>query len=168
MEVNGVKSGRVTIWKSPDLSVYTSTDKSDGNHGIIISLDKNINKQVMFSEQILYGHMVFNGRTVMSVAHLSAEIWQLLRRIPPSDRLSSREMLELVCLFPLQQLGRFALWLLTFLCLPPPLGLLYPEEDDRDHAFAYGSASASIATYQNHFHLHFEWSNSTSILSSSL
>ncbi|CAH2077891.1 unnamed protein product [Thlaspi arvense] len=103
--------------------------------------------------------MVFNGGTVMSVAHLSAEIWQRLRRIPASDRISSSEMLELVCFFPLQELGRFALWFLTVLCLPPP-GLLYPEadvEDDRvDQAFAYGSASASIATYQNHFHLHFE------------
>ncbi|ESQ54657.1 hypothetical protein EUTSA_v10027319mg [Eutrema salsugineum] len=103
--------------------------------------------------------MVFNGGTVMSVAHLSAEIWQRLRRIPPSDRISSREMLELVCFFPLQQMGRLALWFLTILCLPPP-GLLYPEadeEDDRDvHAFASGSASASVATYQNHFHLHFE------------
>ncbi|CAH8275290.1 unnamed protein product [Arabidopsis lyrata] len=101
--------------------------------------------------------MVFNGHTVMSVAHLSAEIWQRLRRIPPSDRISSREMLELVCFFPLHQLGRFALCLLTFLCLPSP-GLLYPEtdEDDRDHAFVYGSSSSSIATYQHHFHLHFE------------
>ncbi|KAL0688512.1 hypothetical protein Bca4012_088189 [Brassica carinata] len=84
------------------------------------------------------------------------------RMIPPSDRISSREMLDLVCLFPLQELGRFAVWFLTVLCLPPP-GLLYPEvddeeeEDDRDdHAFAYSSSSAAIATYQNHFHLHFE------------
>ncbi|EOA17821.1 hypothetical protein CARUB_v10006222mg [Capsella rubella] len=102
--------------------------------------------------------MVFNGQTVMSVAHLSAEIWQRLRRIPPSDRISSSEMLELVCFFPLQQLGRFALCLLSFLCLPPP-GLLYPEadEDDHDdHSFVYGSSSSSIATHQHHFHLHFE------------
>uniref|UniRef100_A0A1J3CQ69 Uncharacterized protein n=1 Tax=Noccaea caerulescens TaxID=107243 RepID=A0A1J3CQ69_NOCCA len=102
--------------------------------------------------------MVFNGGTVMSVAHLSAEIWQRLRRIPTSDRISSDEMLDLVLFFPLQQLSQFALCLLTFLCLPPP-GLLYPEadeEDDRHHAFAYGSSFASIATYQNHFHLHFE------------
>ncbi|CAA7025389.1 unnamed protein product [Microthlaspi erraticum] len=103
--------------------------------------------------------MVFNGGTVMSVAHLSAEVWQRLRRIPTSDRISSHEMLDLVLFFPLQELSRFALFLLTFLCLPPP-GLLYPEadqEDDRgDHGFAYGSSSASIATYQNHFHLHFE------------
>ncbi|KAG7621866.1 hypothetical protein ISN44_As04g027190 [Arabidopsis suecica] len=102
-------------------------------------------------------NMVFNGQTVMSVAHLSAEIWQRLRLIPPSDRISSREMLELVCFFPLQQLGRLALCLLTCLCLPSP-GLLYPEtaEDDRDHVYVYGSSSSSIATYQHHFRLHFE------------
>lgn len=109
------------------------------------------------------GHMVFNGGSVMSVALFSAEVWQELRRIPPSDRISSREMLDLVCFFPLQELGRYAVWFLTVLCLPPP-GLLYPEvdeeeeeeEDDRDHDFAYSSSSAAIATYQNHFHLHFE------------
>ncbi|XP_010433518.1 PREDICTED: uncharacterized protein LOC104717615 [Camelina sativa] len=101
--------------------------------------------------------MVFNGQTVVSVAHLSAEIWQRLRRIPPSDRISSSEMLELVCFFPLQQLGRYALCFLTFLCLPHP-GLLYPEPDDDDgnHAFVNGSSSSSIARHQHHFHLHFE------------
>ncbi|CAH8318052.1 unnamed protein product [Eruca vesicaria subsp. sativa] len=105
--------------------------------------------------------MVFNGGSVMSVALLSADIWQRVRRIPPSDRISSREMLDLVCFFPLQELGRFAVWFLTVLCLPPP-GLLYPEvdeeeeEDRHDHAFAYSSSSAPIARYQNHFHLHFE------------
>ncbi|CAH8337009.1 unnamed protein product [Eruca vesicaria subsp. sativa] len=93
--------------------------------------------------------MVFNGRTVMSVAHLSAGIWQRLRRIPPSDRIGSSEMLNLVCFFPLQEVGRFSLWLLSFLCLPPS-GFLFPgadEDDGRDRAFAYGSYSAVIATY---------------------
>lgn len=93
----------------------------------------------------------------MSVAHLSAEMWQRLRRIPPSERIGSSEMLNLVCCFPLQELGRLALWLLTFLSLPPP-DFLYPEADeedyrdrdrdrDRDRAFAYGSYSAAIASY---------------------
>ncbi|KAG2250619.1 hypothetical protein Bca52824_080755 [Brassica carinata] len=57
--------------------------------------------------------MVFNGETVI------------------------REMIGFVCFFPLQELGRFAVWFLTVLCLHPP-GLLYPEvneEDDHDHAF---------------------------------
>ncbi|CAF2028430.1 unnamed protein product [Brassica oleracea] len=97
--------------------------------------------------------MVFSGGTVMSLAHLSAEMWQRLRRIPPSERIGSSEMLNLVCCFPLQELGRLALWLLTFLSLPPP-DFLYPEADeedyrdrDRDRAFAYGSYSAAIASY---------------------
>ncbi|CAN6812712.1 unnamed protein product [Brassica oleracea] len=49
--------------------------------------------------------MVFRGDTVMSVAHLSADIFQ--RWIPASERIRSGEMLQLVCCFPLQQLGRF-------------------------------------------------------------
>ncbi|CAG7884437.1 unnamed protein product [Brassica rapa] len=95
--------------------------------------------------------MVFSGGTVMSVAHLSAEMWQRLRRIPPSERIGSSEMINLVCCFPLLELGRLALWILTFLSLPPP-GFLYPEADeednrDRDRGFAYGSYSAAIASY---------------------
>lgn len=95
--------------------------------------------------------MVFSGGTVMSVAHLSAEMWQRLRRIPPSERIGSSEMINIVCCFPLQELGRLALWFLTFLSLPPP-GFLYPEADeednrDRDRGFAYGSYSAAIASY---------------------
>ncbi|KAH0935600.1 hypothetical protein HID58_012717 [Brassica napus] len=40
--------------------------------------------------------MVFSGGTVMSVAHLSAEMWQRLRRIPPSERIGSSEMINIV------------------------------------------------------------------------
>ncbi|CAH8384121.1 unnamed protein product [Eruca vesicaria subsp. sativa] len=39
--------------------------------------------------------MVFRGDMVMSVAHLSAEIFQRLRWIPASDRIGSGEMLRL-------------------------------------------------------------------------
>ncbi|KAF4351793.1 hypothetical protein G4B88_030154 [Cannabis sativa] len=62
--------------------------------------------------------MVFNSLLVVSVAHVSADAWQCLACFP--ERLSSRQLLDLVFCFPLQQLGRFALCLWTFLCLPPP------------------------------------------------
>ncbi|KAF3502612.1 hypothetical protein F2Q69_00043861 [Brassica cretica] len=87
--------------------------------------------------------MVFRGDTVTSVAHLSAEIFQRLRWIPPSDRIRSGEMLQLVCCFPLQQLGRFMLWFWNYICVPPP--------------DVYGSSSSSsIVNHHNYYHLRME------------
>ncbi|EEF38996.1 conserved hypothetical protein [Ricinus communis] len=64
--------------------------------------------------------MVFNSLIIASVAHTSADLWQEIARIQVQDRISSHQLLDLICCFPLQQLGSFALWLWTFLCLPPP------------------------------------------------
>ncbi|XP_010483129.1 PREDICTED: uncharacterized protein LOC104761715 [Camelina sativa] len=104
--------------------------------------------------------MVFRGDTVMSVAHISAEIFQRLRLIRPSDRISSGEMLQLVCCFPLQQLGRFVFWFWNYICVPPPEILYFDggrdgNDDDDD---GYGSSSSSsIATHHhNYYHLHLE------------
>ncbi|ESQ42765.1 hypothetical protein EUTSA_v10015369mg [Eutrema salsugineum] len=108
--------------------------------------------------------MVFRGDTVMSVAHLTAEITQRLRWIPASDRISSGEMLQLVCCFPLQQLGRFVLWFWNYICVPPPEILYFDYDDDdddddgdRDNADVYGpSSSSSIVTHHNYYNLHLE------------
>ncbi|PON98040.1 hypothetical protein TorRG33x02_061140 [Trema orientale] len=74
--------------------------------------------------------MVFNSLLVLSVAHVSADAWQCLACFP--ERLSSHQLLDLVFCFPLQQLGRLALCLWTFLCLPPP---------DSFYSYAYSSDS---------------------------
>ncbi|KAJ7955440.1 Serine/threonine-protein kinase pats1 [Quillaja saponaria] len=79
--------------------------------------------------------MVFNSLIVLSVAHLSADAWQYIACI--QDRLSSNQLLDLVCCFPLQQLGRFALCLWTFLCLPPP---------DAYYTYSYSSDSDDSST----------------------
>lgn len=100
--------------------------------------------------------MVFRGDAVMSVAHLSAGIFQRFRSIPPSDRISSGEMLELVCCFPLQQLGRFVMWFWNYICVPPP-EILYFNGDDRDSDGVNGpSTSSSIVNQHNYYHLHLE------------
>lgn len=104
--------------------------------------------------------MVFRGDTVMSVAHLSADIFQRLRLIRPSDRISSGEMLQLVCCFPLQQLGRFVLWFWNYICVPPPEILYFDGRDDNDDDGGYGSSSSSsLVTHHNYYHLHLEWRN---------
>ncbi|KAF3546557.1 hypothetical protein DY000_02001246 [Brassica cretica] len=90
--------------------------------------------------------MVFRGDTVMSVAHLSADIFQ--RWIPASERIRSGEMLQLVCCFPLQQLGRFVSWFWNYICVPPPEILYYERSSS--------SSSSSIVNSQNYYHLHLE------------
>ncbi|WCJ28803.1 hypothetical protein M5689_010475 [Euphorbia peplus] len=105
--------------------------------------------------------MVFNSFIITSVAHISADACQQIARIHLQDRVSSQQLLDLVCCFPLQQLGNFALWIWTFLCLPPP-DSFYPysyytsnssSDDDDDDGFhrpppphlryALGSSSSS-------------------------
>ncbi|XP_021816735.1 uncharacterized protein LOC110759033 [Prunus avium] len=79
--------------------------------------------------------MVFNSVMVVSVAHTSAEMWQYLACLP--ERLSSHQLLDLVFCFPLQQLGRLALCLWTFLCVPPP---------DSYYSYSYSDSDASSST----------------------
>ncbi|XP_038698341.1 uncharacterized protein LOC119995934 [Tripterygium wilfordii] len=87
---------------------------------------------------------MFSSLIVLSVAHLSADTWQRISCIGLQDRISSHQLLDLVCCFPLQQLGRLALCIWTFLCLPPPdsfYSYSYSSDDsdsddsdnDRDH-----------------------------------
>ncbi|CAN4098020.1 unnamed protein product [Withania somnifera] len=61
--------------------------------------------------------MTFNGVLLVSLAKVSAEIWQLLACLP--EPISSQQLLDLVICFPLQQMGRLTLCVCTFLCFPP-------------------------------------------------
>ncbi|GMP92148.1 hypothetical protein CsSME_00042492 [Camellia sinensis var. sinensis] len=61
--------------------------------------------------------MVFNSLVVLTVANISADVWQYVACFP--ERISSDQLLDLVCCFPLQQFGRLAFCLWTFFCLPP-------------------------------------------------
>ncbi|KAL7174704.1 hypothetical protein ACSBR2_033861 [Camellia fascicularis] len=61
--------------------------------------------------------MVFNSLVVLTVANISADVWQYIACFP--ERISSDQLLDLVCCFPLQQFGRLAFCLWTFFCLPP-------------------------------------------------
>ncbi|KAL3335179.1 hypothetical protein AABB24_031397, partial [Solanum stoloniferum] len=64
-------------------------------------------------------NMTFNGVLVVSVAKVSAEIWQLLACLP--EPVSSQQLLDLVICYPFRQIGRLALCFCTFLCYPPNL-----------------------------------------------
>ncbi|KAI4317447.1 hypothetical protein L6164_025314 [Bauhinia variegata] len=89
--------------------------------------------------------MVFNSLIVLSVAHVSADVWQCVACIP--ERLSSHQLLDLVCCFPLQQLGRLALCLWTFFCIPQPDSYyyFYYSDDDSDD-------SSTTLDLEDHYH----------------
>ncbi|XP_059628760.1 uncharacterized protein LOC132271412 [Cornus florida] len=76
--------------------------------------------------------MVFNSLLVISVANRSADVWQHLARFP--DPISSEQLLDLVCCFPIQQIGRLLMCIWTFLCLPPP---------DSFYSYAYYESDSS-------------------------
>ncbi|PSR90269.1 Serine/threonine-protein kinase pats1 [Actinidia chinensis var. chinensis] len=88
--------------------------------------------------------MVFNSLLVLSVANKSADVWQYIACFP--ERISSDQLVDLVCCLPLQQLGRFALCLWSFFCLPP-------SPDSYYHSHSYydsDSDSSSSISYYHH------------------
>ncbi|CAI0440570.1 unnamed protein product [Linum tenue] len=78
--------------------------------------------------------MVFNSVIVLSVAHVSVEAWQQIACLRLQNRFTAPQLLDLLCCFPLHQLGRFAVCLWTFLCLPP---------SDSFYSYSYSSSSSS-------------------------
>ncbi|PIA60059.1 hypothetical protein AQUCO_00400736v1 [Aquilegia coerulea] len=82
--------------------------------------------------------MVFNSVLVVSVAKVSAEIWQYIACNP--ERLNSEQVLHLICCLPLQQLGRLALCFWSFFCFPPPnTSSYYPYSSDSSSSSDYDS-----------------------------
>ncbi|CAL1386111.1 unnamed protein product [Linum trigynum] len=78
--------------------------------------------------------MVFNSVIVLSVAHVSVEAWQQIACLRLQNRFTAPQLLDLLCCFPLHQLGRFAVCLWTFLCLPP---------SDSFYSYSYSSSSSA-------------------------
>ncbi|CAN1294776.1 hypothetical protein LINPERPRIM_LOCUS22590 [Linum perenne] len=109
--------------------------------------------------------MVFNSAIVLSVAHVSAEAWQqisCLRLQHRRRRLTAPQLLDLLCCFPLHQLGRFALCLWSFLCLPPPDSFYSysyytsssssSDDDDSDGGDGASSSSSSPVRMDDYYH----------------
>ncbi|PRQ35794.1 hypothetical protein RchiOBHm_Chr5g0083831 [Rosa chinensis] len=94
--------------------------------------------------------MVFNSLIVVSVAHLSAEAWQHVACLP--ERLSSRQLLDLVCVIPLQELGRLTLCLWTFLCVPPPDSYFSRYSDSDSDSDSDSSTTVDYDDYYYHPH----------------
>ncbi|XP_010462385.1 PREDICTED: uncharacterized protein LOC104742976 [Camelina sativa] len=62
--------------------------------------------------------MVFNSATIMAVAEVSTDTWQLIWRVPSSQRINTEQLLDIAVCYPVNQLSRFVLCLWTFMCLP--------------------------------------------------
>ncbi|XP_041998196.1 uncharacterized protein LOC121748042 [Salvia splendens] len=94
--------------------------------------------------------MPFNSVLLISTANRSAEVWQQLACLP--ERISSDEMVDLVLCFPLQQLGRWALYVWTYLCVSPyphrhHYEASYTSDDDSDYDDAGGPSSSGNHDY---------------------
>lgn len=87
----------------------------------------------------IHKNMTFNGVLVVSVAKVSAEIWQLLACLP--EPVSSQQLLDLVIRFPLQQIGRLALFVCTFICFPHNL---YPYQ-------SYSHSTSTSSSYHQDY-----------------
>ena len=99
--------------------------------------------------------MVFNTVLVASVATVSADVWQSVACF--SERIGSDELLDLVICFPLQQLGRFALCVWNFFCVPPspPDSYYYSHayyDDDDESDYDSNSSSVGVAGFSGYDH----------------
>ncbi|KAI3461900.1 hypothetical protein Pfo_018563 [Paulownia fortunei] len=103
--------------------------------------------------------MPFNSVLVVSMANISAEVWQQLACLP--ERISSDQLLDLVICFPLQQLGRWALYVWTYLCVSPhPHPHHYVDDSDEDSdddgggggGRSGGASSSANTQYQYYYY----------------
>ncbi|KAI4385339.1 hypothetical protein MLD38_003379 [Melastoma candidum] len=95
--------------------------------------------------------MVFNALAAVWVAHESASACRTsgcvgsgILEDEDGNPLTTTQMLDLVCCFPLQQLGRLVLFVWTFLCVPPRDYYYYlysyssDEDDDEGDGVDFG------------------------------
>ncbi|KAL3609017.1 hypothetical protein D5086_000037 [Populus alba] len=115
-------------------------------------LDEGSNRR--YNDQAIKARSVSKASEVIGIAHVSADVWQQIACIRFQDRVSSHQLLDLVCCFPLQQLGRLALFVWTFLCLPPPDSFL--------SSYSYYSTSSDDEDHHQYGHHHHQASSSSS------
>ncbi|XP_020994568.1 uncharacterized protein LOC107480508 [Arachis duranensis] len=104
--------------------------------------------------------MVFSSMLVVSVARVSGEAWQWAACI--GEPLTTEQLVDLLCCFPLHQLGRLALCLCSFFCLPNPDSYYYyssylPSDDDDDDDLADDHDDYSSSTsidFDDDFYYH--------------
>nr|GMC83096.1 uncharacterized protein LOC109152242 [Ipomoea batatas] len=93
--------------------------------------------------------MMFNGAFLLSVATVSAEIWQRVVCLP--EHIPGKQLLDMVLCFPTRQLGGMAMHLWDFLCFSPSMPYYsityaYTSSDDDDDG-DYGRPYAGLEYY---------------------
>jgi hypothetical protein len=88
--------------------------------------------------------MVFNTPIIVRVARVSTQAWQWLACI--HDPIDSDQLLDLLCCFPLHQLGRLTLCLCSFFCLPQRYSIYSSFSDSDDSGSGSGSESGSSSS----------------------
>ncbi|XP_019155375.1 PREDICTED: uncharacterized protein LOC109152242 [Ipomoea nil] len=95
--------------------------------------------------------MPFSGAFLVSVATVSAEIWQRVACLP--EHIPGEQLLDLVLCFPARELGRMAMHLWDFLCFSPTpyygntYYYAYTSSDDDDGD--YGRPYAGLEYYDD-------------------
>ncbi|XP_031123097.1 uncharacterized protein LOC116025867 [Ipomoea triloba] len=94
--------------------------------------------------------MPFSGAFLVSVATVSAEIWQRVACLP--EHIPGEQLLDLVLCFPARELGRMAMHLWDFLCFSPPTpyyGITYAYTSSDDDDSDYGRPYAGLEYYDD-------------------
>ncbi|KVI00268.1 hypothetical protein Ccrd_021483 [Cynara cardunculus var. scolymus] len=118
---------------------------------------QSISELCLPDDQDLLNHspMVFNTVLVASVATVSADVWQSVACF--SERINTDELLDLVICFPLQQLGRFAICVWNFFCVPPSppdsYYYSYAYYDDDESDYDSDTSSAGVGGYSAYDHV---------------
>ncbi|KAK7247270.1 hypothetical protein RIF29_42150 [Crotalaria pallida] len=98
--------------------------------------------------------MVLNSLVVLAVARVSAEAWQWLSCI--RDPFTGEELFDLLISFPFHQLGRLAICLCSFFCLPQPHDSYYSylPSSDFDYVDDDDDEDSSITFDYDEFYYH--------------
>ncbi|CAF2101704.1 uncharacterized protein LOC108871982 [Brassica rapa] len=75
--------------------------------------------------------MVFSSAAIVAVADVSTNTWQQLSRVPSSEMLNTRQLLEMAYCFPYDHLVR-CLWEFLCLSIPDSYETLSSSDDDED------------------------------------
>ncbi|CAH2033470.1 unnamed protein product [Thlaspi arvense] len=115
--------------------------------------------------------MVFNSAAVVAVADVSTETWQLIWRIPPSQRIDTQQLMDMAVCYPMYQLSRFVLCLWTFMCLPSSDSFYSYTYDETQSASSSSSSDAADdddrLAFDHNLYNHRDYSDSDDDLSSS-
>ncbi|XP_010465192.1 PREDICTED: uncharacterized protein LOC104745601 [Camelina sativa] len=97
--------------------------------------------------------MVFSSSAVVTVANVSTEKWQRMRRVPSSELLNTQELMKVACCLPLFHFG-ICVW--EFMCFPicdyDSDDYYYDDDDDVGDEDVFAIDHNSNSDYDDYYH----------------